>query len=999
MRRVMRPLAVFSIASGVALAVSLQLAVGGAHGGSAPDLGVSFFSGHDLAKVKILENTLYHVDESYVEPGRIDWERMFVAGLESVERRVPSCMFTREPGGRFLAVEIGEFRTVLEVEPVDSRKRLLSELRHVAGLLDKHLDPDDIPTDRPDDIPFAELEYALVNGVLSTLDPHSVLLPPEDSKEMDVENEGEFGGLGITIVDRDGRLTIESPLPDYPAARAGLQPDDRIVRIDGESTINMSLDEAVTRLRGPVEAPVLIQVEREAASEPLEFEIVREFIKINPVKGKLLDGGIGLVEIKSFHQRVEGDLHAELAKLHRDAGPEGLRGLVLDLRGNPGGYLTQAVNVSDTFLESGGIVSTVAAEGRKRDQEDAKAQGTEPYYPMAVLVNANSASASEIVAGALRNNDRAVIIGERSFGKGSVQNLHEMFDDSKLKITISKYLTPGDRSIQSVGIPADIQLEPAIIQPAGSGAEGETTEEHVVRLYHRERVRREADLDQHLERTSYRVEEPAYRIRYRQVVDGRRPPPEEQGPDAEVLFARDVLLAAPSWHRGEILAAASRVVGRARDDGNDAIVSALSEVGIDWRDGPAAPRAPDGALPLSVRLDLGEDGVLVAGEEEHVRLEVTNTGDRPLYRLTGIAEGHDYILDGKEFPLGHLAPGDTRSWSHRLRLHDGYGAEHTPLTFAFRDTGDGLIGSWSTDVRVEPKELPAFHWTWSLAEAEGDGDGMLEIGELVRIDLEVENVGSGPSREAFARIHNRSRKALDLRRGTLEIGYVVDESGAPCELVEAGVDGGTVVGDPEAPRVAAGKPPVWAEDCSRVLDAGATWAGSFEVELRDRAPRGQDLRVELTLGDARAYDYASVMRHGFYSYFTQKEDIILQPGGPSMTSEERAPPQIEITRAPDVYGTSDRATVSGVVRDGRGVSHVMIYAGEDKVFTQGAGSTSDLRSVPFTADVELEPGANVITVLATDVSGHRATQSVVTWYSDVEVARANDPDAETAPIP
>ena len=240
MLRIVRPAAICSVAA--ALGLAAFHVSGGAHGsaGTTPsDTPLESFSlgvGYDLAQLELLETTLYHVEETYVEPERIDYEKMYVAALEAVERRVPVCMFRREPGGQLLHLEVGDYRSVLEVESIDSRRSLQRELRKVSSILKEHLDADDLVSDSSStNNPYATVEYTLINGVLSTLDPHSVLLPPIDSKEMDVENQGEFGGLGITIVDREGQLTIEYPLKDTPAEKAGLQSDDHIVRIDGEN--------------------------------------------------------------------------------------------------------------------------------------------------------------------------------------------------------------------------------------------------------------------------------------------------------------------------------------------------------------------------------------------------------------------------------------------------------------------------------------------------------------------------------------------------------------------------------------------------------------------------------------------------------------------------------------------------------------------------------------------------------------------------------------------
>ena len=969
MQRVFRPLAVFSIASGATLAAALQLMVGGARGSDGPSYGAStFFPGYDLTKLELVEPTLYHVDESYVDPSRIDWEHMYVAALDAIERRVPVALFTREPGDGMVSVEIGEFRTVLEVDPIDSRPELQDQLRRIATLLSEHLDEDDIPFETPgrERAPgdaFAQVEYALINGMLSTLDPHSVLLPPDDAREMDVENQGEFGGLGITIEvnPEDGRLMISCPMAKSPADRAGLEAEDHILRIDGESTINLSLEEAVTRLRGPVGAAVELEIRRKDVPEPLAISVRRELIPIHPVDAALLDGNIGYVVIEGFHEQVERDLHDKLAKLNREAGGE-IEGLVLDLRGNPGGFLNQAVKVADTFLESGDIVSTVDRDGRRADHEEAR-RTSEPLYPIVVLVDANSASASEIVAGALRYNERAVILGERSFGKGSVQNLHPFYDDSKLKLTISKYLTAGDRSLQAVGIPADIELQRALVPPPDQ-------KDELVRLFWRERLRREADLDHSLERVTLRIDDPAYKIRYLQHEREKTCADHlDVSEDPEVELARDILKAAPGWRRSDVLIAAAPVVAQKQRLGNDEIIRAFSVRGIDWQAGAAAPRSGDlqgPGLPLDVTLDLGTEGRLVAGEEQVVSLVVKNVTDKPLYRVAAMVTENE-LLEGREFFFGYVAPGATRRYEHRVRVPEGWPTERTPLVVDLRDGGDGTIGTFTSELPISSRPLPAFAWHWTFDDGvAGDGDGILDVGETVDVALEVENVGQGASSELFARLRNRSRAAIDLVSGTLMPGTAIDATGLACPVT-----------DPE--RLPVG--------CAPSLRPGEKWVGNFQFEVRGAPPEGHPLEVELTLGDASAYDQASVLRAGFYEWFGEREVISLVPGAALPTSEVRRPPTIEVTRAPESRVDSGRATLSGVVTDDLGLKHVMVYNGDDKVFFEGAGATSALRTLPFTADVTLEPGTNVITILATDSQGFVASRSVVTFDAGSEIAK------------
>ncbi|MBX2799075.1 MAG: PDZ domain-containing protein [Myxococcales bacterium] len=963
MRRVFRPLAVFSIASGVSLAVALQLLVGGARGHDGPgDYGASaFFPGYDLAKLDLVDPTLYYVSESYVDQSRLDWDEMFIAALDAVEHEVPVCMFSREPGGNLLDVEIGEYRTVLEVPPIEHRQDLQKELRRVAELLTEHLEPTDLPHAEDHPEPMAKIEYTLINGMLSTLDPHSVLLPPEDAKEMDVENQGEFGGLGITIsVDSDrGRLIIDYPIKDTPATRAGLQADDHIVRIDGESTVNMSLDDAVRRLRGPVGKPVVIEVMRPDHFEPLEFRLERELISLHPVKSELVGGSdIGYVSIVGFHEKVEQKLHEELHKLRRNAGAGGLAGLILDLRGNPGGFLNQAVKVADTFLEKGQIVSTVDGDGRETDSDPARPTA-EPGYPIVVLVDSNSASASEIVAGALRFNGRAVIIGERTFGKGSVQNLHPFADNSKLKLTISKYLTPGSRSIQASGIPADIELVPSKVP-----APLKSKPHQAIRLFERERVRREADLERALERGSYTPEDPAYRLRYVERAAQRQKSDDLDLEDPQVLLARDVLLAARGMsRRADVLAAAGPVIQTYRKRADVELVKLFANHGIDWADG-VSPRPSE--LQVEVNLDLGEDGQLVAGEIEDIAVEVTNKSDRPLYRVAAVLTESD-VLGGREFFFGRIDPGQTRRFEQPVRLPVGWATEHSSVAVDLRDRGGASMGTWQRPVRVKGVSGPALSWQWAVHDDQGNGDGILQEGERLSVNLELYNTGPGPTAAPFARLVNHSGKALDLVAANLE----------PGELMQA-TPGGGECASADTPG------------CRRVIAPGERWTGAFEVDVR-QLPEEGELSLELSIGDAEAYDHGTVVRGGFYDWFTQHDTIELQPGMALPASHRRQPPKVEITRAPQPAASGSHVTLSGVVTDDAGVTHVMVFAGDDKVFFEGSGPTSSLRSLPFTADVALEPGTNVITVLATDSDGFVASDSVLVWLDEGGVAALSDP--------
>lgn len=299
-----------------------------------------------------------------------------------------------------------------------------------------------------------QLVYGAINGMLQTLDPHSSFMPPETYKEMNTEVKGEFGGLGIEITLKEGVLTIVSPIDDTPAAGAGIQANDQIVKINGESTKRMNLNEAVKRMRGKPGSDVTISIVRQGWTEPKDFTLKRAVIHIKSVRSRMLEPGYGYVRISQFLGSTNDELEEALESLDKQ---QKLTGLVLDLRNNPGGLLDQAVDVADRFLRRGDLI--VYTAGRVQEQQprfQAEGDGSRTDFPMVVLVNEGSASASEIVAGALQDHRRATIMGLRSFGKGSVQTLVQLPDDSGLRLTTALYYTPSGRSIQGHGIEPDV---------------------------------------------------------------------------------------------------------------------------------------------------------------------------------------------------------------------------------------------------------------------------------------------------------------------------------------------------------------------------------------------------------------------------------------------------------------------------------------------------------------------------------------------------------------
>lgn len=320
-----------------------------------------------------------------------------------------------------------------------------------------------------------------VNGMIKSLDPHSSFMTPDMFKELQVETQGSFGGIGIEITILKDVLTVVSPIEDTPAYHAGIKAGDQIIKIDGKSTKDITIMEAVSKLRGLKDTKVTLTITREDLATPKDVVIIRSIIKIKSIKARMYDDRIGYIRIATFQENAASDLKKALHDLNGTN--QTLKGLVLDLRNNPGGLLNQAVDISDVFLKSGVVVST---RGKIKSQEhrfSARDDGDEPTCPIAILVNEGTASAAEIVAGALQDNGRAIIVGAQTFGKGSVQTVIPLDDGAALKLTTARYYTPSGRSIQAEGITPDI-----IVKYQRPTEEKEATEDRI----------RERDLKGHI---------------------------------------------------------------------------------------------------------------------------------------------------------------------------------------------------------------------------------------------------------------------------------------------------------------------------------------------------------------------------------------------------------------------------------------------------------------------------------------------------------------------
>ncbi len=338
-----------------------------------------------------------------------------------------------------------------------------------------------------DGVQDQDLVYSSIKGMLESLDPHSSFMTPSDYKEMQAETKGEFHGIGVEITIKDGFPAVISPIEDTPAFKAGLKASDYIVKVDGKATKNMSLVDVVKLIRGQKGKSVILTIMREGFSTPKEYSIVRDIIAVKSVKSRMLDDGYGYIRVSGFQERTGRDLLAALKELQNKG--NGLKGLILDLRSNPGGLLDQAVDVADEFLSSGLITYTAGRGGGQKMEFSAHKKDDDYLGPLVVLVNEGSASGSEIVAGALQDTGRAILLGQKTFGKGSVQTILPLPDGSAVRLTTAKYYTPKGRSIQAEGVTPDFVVDNDITR---------TKKEKITPI-------KEKDLDKHLEGVNEKV--------------------------------------------------------------------------------------------------------------------------------------------------------------------------------------------------------------------------------------------------------------------------------------------------------------------------------------------------------------------------------------------------------------------------------------------------------------------------------------------------------------
>ncbi len=936
---------------------------------------------------------------------------MLLSSLNYVQRDVAQVIVLHEEGQPSVKVRVDTQEREFRVDNVLGLWDVSARLREVFGFVQENL--------KGTEVDLREVEYAACNGMLHTLDPHSVLLSPEAYKEMNLSTSGQFGGLGIVISIRDQQLTVINPMPGTPAFRAGVKKYDRIVKIGGESTLNMGLNEAVQHLRGAPGTKVTVWLRRDGPDgwqNPKPFELNREIIKVASVEHKLLDGNIGYVRLKQFQANTAKDLDEALLDMKKNGE---LKGLVLDLRGNPGGLLEQAARVADKFLVSGPIVATVGNPGSGEDREEkvAHPEGTEPNYPIAMLVNGSSASASEIVAGALKNHDRAIAIGETTFGKGSVQLVFtELPDRAALKLTIAQYLTePGDISIQGTGVTPDIELDPM----TADTQEMDLTVDTGTML-------KERDLARTLQNARIKEgQKPQEVVRYNLPESLRRELRERGGDPDEVMgndfpnkdfpvkFARDVVSKVPHGKRLEQLKAAKQVINDARSAELQKVAADLQGLGIDWSDAPAdvQPAAPgtSAAAPPNVDVKVETDRAgneVNAGDPMQLKVTVTNKGTVTLNRLAAVTKSDNGLYDNKELVIGKLEAGKSKTATIPLGWCDVEGrkagstavlptnaprtckiprdtlSRQDSIAVRFDEARGRVPAPQNLRVAVKALERPLFAYSYQIADGrKGNGDGKVQKGEHLTMYLSVKNVGKGKSFETQVNLRNLSGDGLLLHEGRFDISNMqpgevkkvaftfdvespLADPEAKVELSIADRDLRETVVEKVRMPLAVPTSLTTANGTMKAKAGGATLYEAADATSRTfgRLGAGTAATVQASSGDMTKLSLGDG-RFGFV-----KTSELEQGGTPaaSVPFEEvmrRYPPSIEVQ--PVVLATKDPSvTVKGVTSDSDKLLDAYIFAGSRKIFYRSNRNGQDGKRMPFDAVVPLRPGVNVITVVA-----------------------------------
>ena len=917
---------------------------------------VSLDRKYNSQSIKTAEGALKFVNKFYVDKSRINYLEMLAKGASSLENLLDDVLveFPQQQDGTFVVYVNQEAKT-FRVKDSPSSNDIVSILDQIVSFV--------LSNTQAEEDAVKNIEYSISDSMLKVLDPHSAMIPPEVYKEFLIDTEGSFGGLGIVVGIRDGQLTVISPIEGTPAYRSGIKTKDRIVQIENESTINMPLLEAVGKLRGKKGTKVNLLISRKNFSKPRKFSIVRDTIKIESVEAFDLADNILYLKIRNFQKNTSSDLKKEIKKRSY-----AIKGIILDLRGNPGGLLSEAEKVADFFLSSGTIMTTKARDYSKT--YSAKLKQSEYEGKVIVLINQGSASASEIVAGALKNNKRALVVGKRSFGKGSVQKIFEFDDGGALKLTIAKYFTPGDISIQDRGITPDIFLQGSSI-----------TKEKVI---YNPLPEKKEELQQ-----SY-IPTPLFTIKY---IDDSLVPQEADEEETQTDESLTKTQKLEKLKNDFYVKLSSRLLlaqtkgqmySMAADFSEEQIKEIRTQIeneGIDWSDGETKN------LSISVQT-VPPKTVFQAGKENFLEIKVTNSGTDPIHRLSAVTDCENCIYSGEELLFGKLLPGQSRISKVKFSVPRWFTTREDSIKLVFKSSENITFTEENLLVKTVADKRPVYSHNHEIVDdgrfgSRGNGNGRAELEETVVLNVKLKNTGDGTSEKTIATLKNLSGDDVFLEKGRIEL-----ENFRPGEVRSASFrfrqsgEGGKTefellvmdeefqqakrqkislpVFEQERPfsQASAKKTVVFRDS---VFIVGGTFPGAPTVGLVRKNS------IAKLLGTSGRW----IMIKGANSVMGWVEEKNIRKDGTGNGEKISAieevfeePPFILISDYPISTETSG-VTVEGTVSDTNRIESVSVWRENDKIKL----FTPRKNNLPLYFSLDLEEGMNLFTIIAKDEKG------------------------------
>jgi len=700
---------------------------------------------YSISQGEITVYTLRAVKTRYLDKTRLDASDLLVASLDALQNQLSETLIKYNEKEKRVDVQIYNLRLSTPVKRLRDIYDIAYVLKGVYRLIEKNYKPEP-------PLEMNDIEYIAINGLLRKLDPHSYIFTPKDFEEFTSSTEGNFGGLGIVISLNDaGELIVVSPMAGTPAMEAGIEAGDIIVQINDESAINMSLSKAVERMRGEPDTTVTLRIRREGVPDIIKFDLVRAIIKIESVVAAMPKPGIGYIKLTGFMENTYPSLLKELEQLRK----KNMKGLILDMRNNSGGLLSQAIKISDIFLDKGVIVATVGDD--ETEIKEAKSQNSDLLdVPILVLINEGTASAAEIVTAALKKNGRATVLGRKSFGKGSVQNLFRIPGGGGLKLTVAQYLTPGNISIQSVGITPDIEIIPGYVS------------EEKVQLFNTEsNVMKEEDLKEHIisKYIPKKIETPSLSVRYFKPYKDPEEIRKERRSERDGVFRSDEEIEIALGMFESYFDNGKSFMDIASDIKErewDAIIARLSEINIPWKRTMSLKEIN----PELLSVELVSDNKLVGGKDNELVFKVEYKGEGIVENLIGIFDTKIPFLQRIEIPFGTFEKSVQRNVKVKLPESMPWRKEDVSVKIS-SGTVANVITVRTILLETVPALMPDVVFSSLAIDSGKSVNGIIEPDEEITLRVRMKNIGKGKLIEGRSMLINTNvSKEVFITEGT-----------------------------------------------------------------------------------------------------------------------------------------------------------------------------------------------------------------------------------------